>query len=504
MQQKAPTPVPGRRPEARAAQTCPNCHALVQDGDIICVACGTNLLTGQKIAGGGKSVPQVERSRLFWIVASVIVVALLLMAVLFLAYAFTRDPVQHAMELAAANKEIEAGAILTNHLKKRPNDARALALMGKLDWKRGRFAEAADSFEKASEADRKNADPAMMAVLSLSSQGGADARERRINILKRIVQDFPDDLEAQYLLGLEQGAANDVDGEIQTLKKIIDKDPNNAEAALGLGIAEAIKGDFAGARPLLEKAGQHPDQSGDAAAALGFAAGLAAKPDAAIEELRSAVAGNTSAKSQALTRLGMLLVAQGRMEEGQPYLAEAVTANKDNLQAQFFHGVCLQGRGLTPEAINAFELAAAKQGPLASEALVRIGELQLLQGNPQKARDAIEKAEAAGVSTAALYTIRGRLHLALGEDDKARENFAKALKADSNYAPAHLENGLLQIKQQSIEEGVRELEKYLALIDPTQPGTRAAEVQAMVNHLKQAAGKQAAPAGDAAERSATS
>jgi len=27
------------------SQTCPSCRALVREGDIICVACGTNLLT---------------------------------------------------------------------------------------------------------------------------------------------------------------------------------------------------------------------------------------------------------------------------------------------------------------------------------------------------------------------------------------------------------------------------------------------------------------------------
>ncbi|HPO17047.1 MAG TPA: zinc ribbon domain-containing protein, partial [Candidatus Hydrogenedentes bacterium] len=32
------------------AHQCPNCKSPVQEGDIICVRCGTNLLTGQKVA----------------------------------------------------------------------------------------------------------------------------------------------------------------------------------------------------------------------------------------------------------------------------------------------------------------------------------------------------------------------------------------------------------------------------------------------------------------------
>ena len=504
MQQKAATPSPGRRPEARPAQTCPNCRALVQDGDIICVACGTNLLTGQKIAGR-QQPGATARNRLPWIVLAIVIAAvLLLFAVLGLAYVLTRNPVQQALALAAANKEIEAAGMLSKHLQRHPRDVKALTLMGKLDWKRGRFSEAAASFEAASDIDRKDPDLAMIAVLCLASENAANTRDRRIDILKRVTADFPNKEDARYLLALEQGAANNVDAEIETLKSLVQNAPDNAVASESLGVAQALSGDYTGAEQLLDRAAKRPEQSGDALAALGFTASLSGKPDRAVEDLRAAVERNTSAKRQVLTRLGVLLVSQGRLEEAQRYLGDAVAAHKDETQAQFFYAVCLQGLGLIPEALNTFEQTAQKQGPFAVEALLRIGELQLIQGNSQKARDAIDKAEAAGITSPALYTVRGRVNAALGEDDRARENFQKALKIDANYAPAHLENGLLHIKQQSIDEGVKELEKYLSLVDPNQAGTRSAEVQAMIAHLKQAAGKEQAPAGTAAgERSQT-
>lgn len=47
------------RAAAAQKETCPNCSALVQDGDIICVACGTNLLTGQKIVHEKKAAAPV-------------------------------------------------------------------------------------------------------------------------------------------------------------------------------------------------------------------------------------------------------------------------------------------------------------------------------------------------------------------------------------------------------------------------------------------------------------
>ena len=504
MQQKAPTPIPGRRPEARPAQTCPNCHALVQDGDIICVACGTNLLTGQKIAGS-KEPASAGRNWLPWIVLAIVVAAvILLLAVFGLAYALTRNPVQQALALAASGNEIGAAGILTKHLQREPDDVRALTLMGKLDWKRGRFAEAATSFEAASERDQRDPDLAMMAVLSLVSENSADSRSRLIKILKRLTADFPNNQEALYLLALEQGAAKDVDGEIETLKALVQSAPDNASAARSLGVSQALKGNYDDARLLLERAASQPEQGSDALAALGFAASLNGKPDVAVDHLRAALDRNTSARRQVLTRLGVLLVSQGRLEEARGYLADAAAANKDDVQAQFFHGVCLEGLGLTPEAINAFELAAQKQGPLAAEALLRIGELQLVQGSPQKAREAVDKAETAGLSSAALFTVRGRIDAAINEDDRARENFQRALKIDPKYAPAHLENGLLYIKKQAIEDGVKELKNYLSLVDPNQAGTRAAEVEAMISHLQQAAGNVEQPAATTAgERSQT-
>jgi tetratricopeptide (TPR) repeat protein len=469
----------------------------VQDGDIICVACGTNLLTGQKIANGAAPAPVVhtERNRLPLYVIGVLVGAIILLALIFGAvYFLTSNPVQKAAELAASGKEIEAASVLAKHLEKHSDDARALELMGKLDWKRGRFAEASASLTKASDIAREDPDLAMMAVLSLAAQDSVATRGQRIDILKRVADDFPDGA-AAYLLALEQGAADDVDGEISSLKKVVEKTPTDANASLALGVASAMKGDIDAASGALAIARQQPANAGDASAALGFANGKAGKLDEAVEAFRAAASGDASVKNLALTRLGVLLVSQGKVEEAQPFLSEAVAANKDDALAQFFHGVCLESRGLTPEAINAFESVAAKRNSLTNEALVRLGELQLAQGNQDKAMQYAQQAETAGVTGPALSTILGRIHAALGEEDKAAEYFEKAIKSDSAYAPAHLENGLLLVRREEVSEGVRELEQYLELIEPSQQGTKSEEVKTMVEHLKKTAGKPSAKEG---------
>jgi tetratricopeptide (TPR) repeat protein len=487
MQQRKPSQPP-RAAAPGARQTCPNCHALVQDGDIICVACGTNLLTGQKVVPGGKPVSAMP-GRLLWLALGVVAALLVLGILAYVVYSLTRDPVKQAVQLGMAGNYLEASSILTTYVEKHPDNAQVQFELGKMRWRLTQFPSAASAFEKASELDRTNLDAAMLAVASLAAAGGPTTRDQRTAILKRVVQQFPKNARALYLLGLELGAANDVAGEIDALKKVADLKPGDADVQESLGIALALQGNHADAQRALTQAAQPGGANGDLLAAMGFVKTLAGETAGAQEQLAGAVAIQTSVRNEALTRLGLLLSAQGRFQEADTYLSEAA-ANKDNATAQFFHAVCLQDKGLIPEALHEFEAVAQRSVPLSGEAFVRAAALNLVQGNAQPAREALDKAEAAGVKTAAFYTVRGRVQAANNEDDRARESFRKAQEVDPGYGAAHLENGLLYVKQQAFNEGIQELQRYLDLVGPNQEGARVTEVQMLVDHLRQAAGQE--------------
>jgi len=72
----------------------------------------------------------------------------------------------------------------------------------------------------------------------------------------------------------------------------------------------------------------------------------------------------------------------------------------------------------------------------------------------------------------------------LGDIDGARDSFRKATQADPNYAPAHLEMGLVLVQRQDIQEGIRELERYLNLVDREDPESGTSEVQALIDQLR--------------------
>ncbi|NIA12706.1 MAG: tetratricopeptide repeat protein [Nitrospiraceae bacterium] len=483
--------VPGQ-PQAAAGgakQTCPNCHALVQDGDIICVACGTNLLTGQKIAEEKKEKEAVARGKApLMAVGAAVLVVLVLIGVAYAFYAFTRDPVDQATQMALAGNLLDASEVLDAHIEKHQDDARAQLVSGKVRWEMGQFPRAADAFEAALKLDRQNAEAGMLAVLSLAS-AGSQSRARQIAILRQITEQHPDNLEAWRLLALELGAENEVDGQMEALRKVLDLTVSpTAATRQSLGIALALQGDYAAAQRELNGAMAEAEQQADVAAALGLVANLGGSADEAETLLRGALDGGTSIREQALTRLGMLLIGQGNFSEAQGLLTQAIAANRQNTTAQFFYAVCLQANGLLLEALNEFETVAQAGGLFAVEASVRVADIMLGQGDPEKARSAVERAEQAGGSSAALRTMRGRVMVALGQDNSAREAFQRAMAADPAYAPVHLEAGLLNIKQQRFAEGVAELDKYLALLGPDAQRIEFEGVRTLVSQIKQATG----------------
>jgi len=492
MPRQSATPEQQRRAAGAAqAQHCPNCHALVQDGDIICVACGTNLLTGQKIAEeqkqqGGPLLP----TRLLWVALGVIVALLVLIAIIYAVYALSRDPVQQAVELAKMNKYLEAHNMLSDHLERHPEDARANFVSGQVLWKMNRQPDAALAFEKAADLEPNNPTAGMLAVLSLARSTGNKSRAKQIALLHNLVRNNKDDRDALHLLALELGAEKDIAGQIEALRNAADLGALSAAGRQSLGVALALQGDYEGAKRELSAAAEQTGGGGDTAAAMGFAANLAGEPDVAETNLRVAVDTDTAVKEDALTRLGLLLVSQGDCDEAREYLSQAMAANKDNTTARFFYAACLEASGLSDEALTEFQAITQRTGPLGVQASIRAAALYLAQGDADTALSAVEKAELAGGDSAPVHTMRGRVLMRMGQDDGARNAFRKALATDPDYAPAHLESGLLYVKRQFFDQGLQELERYQALLGDAIEPSEARELETLLEQLQQAIGKQ--------------
>lgn len=473
-----------QRPAAGQRQTCPNCHALVQEGDIICVACGTNLLTGQKIVEEKREAAKERRGVPIWVLIAlgIVIVALIVGGLIF--FLATRDEVRRAVELGNQGRVVEAIGKLEKYVERRPKDVRALLALGTLRWENQDLLEAANSFEAVSQLEPRNLDAALLATVCLSSARDASMRGRQIAVLERAASQYPNNAQVWRLLALARAANSDVPGQINALDTVLRLDPTDTGAHVEMGIALALQGNYPRAAQRLGQVPQAASGGADLAAAMGYVDSLQGRGNEAVENLRKAATGRTPASGEVQTQIGLLLAEQGRFNEAISSL-EGPARDPANAEAQFFYAVCLSGAGRADKARETFDAAAKGEGPYAARALLGLAAAALTLGDTGAAKEALGRAEQGGDKSAAFYTLRARFHVATENDSAAEDDLRKAIQADPAYPPARLERGLLFIKGQVFNEGARELGRYVELVNPDAPDARVSAVNALIAQLEE-------------------
>lgn len=470
----------------RGRQTCPSCRALVQEGDIICVACGTNLLTGQRI--GTEVTPKKDRTP--WVIGGVVAAGTIVVVAVLAIYVLTKNPLKQALALMEDRQYSEARNILDSHVRGNPEDERALYAQGRARWHGDLFAEAADAFERVVRLNPARTDAARWAVVCLASSRVPDAVGRQVEMLKRWVEADPGDAQAWYLLGLAYASQRNVAQQVAATEKAVALEPSNRWARWSLAIGLALESQYADAERELAAIEDVSDWS-SALAAQGFIADMKGAPQQALEKLAESMQDQgLSVRWEVLMQTGKLLAEAGRFGEAEIYLREASASRRGNETARFLYGVCLEAQGSTQEARSEFEALANEKGPLAADAAVQAAHAHLLLGDDAGAQGAIEQAGTLGADNAAYYTVRGRVSVARGDNAGARDAFKRAFMKDPDYAPAYLEDGLLHIKREALGDGLRQLERYLELIGgPDSRDAQSFQIQTLIEQLRQTTGQ---------------
>ncbi len=481
---------PGRAASAQTKKICPYCSAPIGADDVICVSCDTNLLTGQKI----DVMPAVARRRISpaWTVIGGVAAVALIGVGLFWLYLASSDPVSKALRLIDEREYAEAQTILSAYVERTQDDPRALYELGRLQWRSGQFDSSALSFTQAVEADPENVDAALWAIVALSRAGGAGAQAHQIDLLERVVGYTSEDAALWYVLALSRGMAGDVPGQIEALEKVVELRPTDDSARWGMGLSHALRGEFDKARGQLTLVGEGP-RFADALAVQGFVANLEGSPDVAAQRFQDALnADGVTVASQARTELGKLRMQEGRFEDAQSHFEQALSLRQNSPYIRYLKALCLQARARQQDALTEFEAIARDRGAYAMEATIQSAQVYLSMDMPDRARQAIEQAGRLGGSGAAYFTIRGRVLALDGDDSGAISAFRRAIDADPLYAAAYLERGLLNVRSDNLEGGLRDLERYLKLVGGKIQGTRAADIRALTEQLRQATRGQAA------------
>ncbi len=478
-------PKPGFR-----AQTCPNCARPVQPGDIICLACGTNLLTGQKIvmenkapqkAGGGGML------RWLGMVAGGLFLVVLLGGGGFLAARMLRNPVDSARQLAAQGNIPEALNKLQAYVQNKSGDRDARVLQGKLFWQGQQYAKAADALEAAYKLDTKNAETGFLAVVAAGRLSGDDGLKKQAVILREILAGTPGNEHAVRLLAMTLGALGDFSAQ-DTLSQDLRDNPALADGSLQttFGVGRALQRGLPEAEEMLRKARAVAPESGDAAAALGFVLNLEGQSEAAEEALAKAVELNTSVAGMAKMQLGMLYLQSGKYEKALTLFNGAKAELKDDPRQPFYAALALELTGLGTEALVEYERISTGNGPFAGPAALQMAGLYVKKNQPDKALLSVRRATELGVSSARLFTVQGQVQAQQANPNEAEQSYRRAIQADANYPGAHLELGLMLVGKNAVADGVRELDRYLELTADKAAGTpRRNEVELLVNQLKQ-------------------
>lgn len=470
---------------AQAQKTCPYCKAPIGADDFICMTCNTNLLTGQKVA---EEVAASRRRRVStgWMVFGGIAAVMVIGVGLFWLYIASSDPVSKALRHIEEREYIQAQAILAAYVERVPDDAQAFYELGRLQWRASQYANAAESFMHAVDADPEDVDAALWAVVALSRAGLAGAQTRQVEILERVVENEVDDPALWYVLALTRGVAGDLEGQIEALEKVVGLRPTDDSARWGMGLSHAMRGDYQEARRQLSLVGEGP-RFGDALAVQGFLANLDGKPVVAAQRLEEALnADGVTVATQAMTELGKLRMKEGRFQDAQAHFESALTLQQNNPYIRYLRALCLQARARRQDALTEFEAIARDRGAFAMEATVQAAQVYLSMDMRDKARQAIEQAGRLGGSGAAYFTVQGRVLALSGDDSGAVNAFRRAIDADAAYAAVYLERGLLYVRNENLGSGLRDLERYLELVGGKVEGTRAADIRALTEQLRQA------------------
>ncbi|MBX3177931.1 MAG: tetratricopeptide repeat protein [Candidatus Hydrogenedentes bacterium] len=475
-------PVTPSPPLVASGAQCPSCGAAVQDGDIVCVRCGVNLLTGQQVvkkdaAASGPAVRSNTPMLLLGLAAAVLLVVGGVALFMFL-----RDPVNEARTMARSGDLLGATGLLQKHTASFPDDAQAFALLGRLQLQTQQYPDAASSFDTASSLRPSDKELGYLAVLAAGRIPGETGMQRQIAALQRLVEHHPDDQRALRMLALAQGATGAEEASGRTLEQLSSAGGDPGEVATYRGVTSALRGDFASAHGALDGA---PPDSADAQLARGYLAGLEGETMKAAARLDAVVSAGGPVDSEARTRLGLLQMAQGNFDQALPLL-RPVDAGRPSDGARFFYGLCLQTAGLEDEALQEYERLVSGESRYAEDAAIQMAIIYLKRDQVDRAAESTRQGRKFG-SSARLFTVEGQVAARQGDESAAQDLFRKALQADPDYPAAHLESGLTYIRRGVLSEGVRSLRRYLELVEGGVPGGRINEVDLLVKQLEQAA-----------------
>jgi len=411
---------------------CPNCGVEMAPRDIICVECGLNVITRQKLrperfsVGARLSDFVATKSNLVFTLG--IVVLLILLALVW--YAASRDYLTEGRRLYEAKSWEDAEQALHKAIERKPNSSLGHYYLGMLYSRRQALGMAVQEFQQSVTLDDSFQPAKMMLGVTAGLSGDL---ERSTNALREVDPTFP---RGAGLYGLSLLARGDFNSAMEPLKTATQLEPSEEMWKEALATAYIQAGTYAEAEAVLRVTSVGGVGGSRAFLLRALNESIRGSESQAVDLLKTAAREQPSDES--LRFLGIAQVASGDYEAGLQTIRSMIPRFSRDAELRFFYGSCLAAMGNWDQAILELERVVGVSSPYEAAAENQLGLAYLMSGSAAEAISHLERAaDLEGRNPHFQYTL-GLAYQTLEQDSRALQKFKQAAQLDSNTAEPHL------------------------------------------------------------------
>lgn len=404
---------------------CPKCGSQLRPDDVICIQCGTNLLTGTPVLQrGGKAARPRAGKVIAVIVACAVAAGAVGWAIWYLRHDYAADGRRKFLEGSLE----ESAESYNKALRRNERDATVLYESGLVELSRRQYTTAAERFARVMELEPANARAQLLLGVSYALQGNTNSE---LVELERAVSMDPENSLAHFVLGLAYTKLERREKGVEELERAVELDPYKAEYHRLLGSAYIGVRKYDEAIEQLQKALNLGPGNAETQMLAGALHGIHGKQDDAVALLRGAASSGSAYDARVQYHLGAAYVLSGRYGDAVRELNEALRLQPGNPTVHLALGFTYSIEGRMQEALYEFEQVANAAVP------------QMAKANA--------------------YAESGRIRIELGDTTQAEDLYNKALAAEPNSYMAHVGLGYLYSRQERSAEAVREFRKAIDL-----------------------------------------
>ena len=396
----------------------------------------------------------------------------------------------------ARSRLTPAEATLAEALKIDPKAGPALAGMGELLYREGRYTDALARFEAGVQADPEGVAAKIGAAKTkIALERLQEAKEQ----LKKLRDARPSDIEVVYWLGRAEEALGDKTTAERSYGEAIALGPSKAEvvqAYVALSQLLASQGRPAEARAKLAEAKAALPPSAAIYHAIGDVELVSGRYDEARVEYEAALKSDPEDIASRF-KLGVTFRRMNKFDEAQAEFDKVAEQDKEYPGLALERGLLFEASNRTREALEFYQQALAK-APDDPDMMLRVGSAEVVAGQASQAEEVLRKVIVKRPNSAEVNHYLGRAlllkgtnlaealrylkraveidpnraeyHLYVGwtaneagQPAVAQDELTKALALDKGLADAYWQIGVMQRKQGAVIDAMKNLSKALEL-----------------------------------------